>query len=1140
MLETLIKRDGSREAFSNEKANNWMFWGGKDIIDRLDWSSIIMEARATAPEVLSTQDWQQTLVDKLKVRGSQPDGWPYMVMAGRLYTVLLMKRIHGDCYPTLSEQMKTVKEAGLMRDLGYTEDELDFLDKHVIKHKSNLDMVFSQVEQYQQKYALRNRGTGKVYETPQFTMMRMAMAVYEKFPKNIRLNHVKDMYDALNHDSLNPPTPTYNSLGTGHYGMASCCLIAADDTAESIKAADLVTYGMTLASAGIGLHLNTRAPGDPVDHGRVDHAGRLNYVRMFVASASANKQGMRGGALNVYDQVYSPELALMANLQNPRTPIEARERRVNVTYQTNRLFHRKVANREKFFTFTSFSAPDLYHAFFKADQTEFEELYAKYEADPNFKKNYFDAFEVLVKVLEQEIEVSTLFWNDPVEMNTHTPFLDTILQSNLCVAPETEILTDQGYFPIADLENQKVRVWNGQEFSETTVIRTSENSELMKVKFDNGLELECTPYHKFYIQTGYGNKMEEVRAHQLKPGMALIKMDLPVIEGDYTFNHPYVNGFFSGDGCETPQGQRIYLYGEKRKLRSEFPDGGKWTVQENQDREYTHYKDLEEKYFVPMSNFTIDDRLEWFAGICDSDGTIARNGDNQSLQLASTNEKFLKNILLMLQTLGVNARIGTAIPAKHQSMPNGRGGKTLYKCEELKRLLINSNDLQHLMDLGINFRRLKVEKHNPQRNASRFVRVTETEYTGRYDATFCFTEPKRHMGVFNGLLTGQCMEVMVPTKAFESITDLYGDGDPEKGEVGICNIGSIPQHNFPFDPKDSRVGYQEIKQAVRQQMEMIAYAIDNSDYRFPAIEKQAKSRRNCSVGISGVATLFAKHGLKFNTPEGRAAWHRVNERHAFACIEVALEMGQERGNAPWMHRTKWPQGWLPIDTYKKHIDTVVDNTLFFDWEDLRRRIIENKGIYFSCLIAHMPGEQATRKGTGSNSVYPLFNLSVDLSDGSSAIPWAAMDNDLIGEQYQMAWDMSPEDMAIHYGICQKFTDQGISADYYIDRIKYPKLTAVQLVDWFLARVRYGNKGKYYSRSRTFQAGAQAEIKITETFPLASMVNILSNEAAPVSVEAPKTMSALDRIAAQARAVMEDDGLGAEAFMGCGLDGACTN
>lgn len=815
MLETLIKRNGERETFSNEKSNGWMIWGCDDLIDRLDWSSIVIQARSTSPEIMTTQEWQKTLINKLKVRGSQPDGWPYMKMAGRLYTVLLMKQIHGDNYPTLREQLATMAETNLSRPLNYSEGEIDFLQEHVINHKSNLDMSFTQVEQYQQKYALRDRSSKRVYETPQFTMMRMAMSVYENDLPNIRLGKVRDMYLALNEDLLNPPTPNYAALGTNHYGMASCCLIAAGDDAMSIKVADIIAYSMTLASAGIGMHLSTRAPGDPVDGGRVEHAGRLNYARMYVASCAANKQGMRGGALNIYDTLYSPEAVTSLRLQNPRTPIELRERRVNVTYQTNRHYHLTVAERQQCFEFSEFSAPDLYKAFFDADQEEFERLYAKYEADVNFKKTYFDAFDRLVMALEQEAEVSTLFWNDPNAMNAHTPFIERIIQSNLC------------------------------------------------------------------------------------------------------------------------------------------------------------------------------------------------------------------------------------------------------------------------------------------------------------------------------------MEVMVPTERWREIIDLYGDGNPSKGETGICNIGSIPVHNFPFNPKNPLEGYEKYKKGVRAQLEMIDFAIDNSEYHFPAIKTQAISRRNASVGMSGVATLFAQLGLKFNTPEGRKAWHQLNERHAFACTEVALEMGIERGNAPWMDRTKWPQGWMFIDTYKKTIDTVVDSTLYFDWENLRSRVIANKGIRFSCLIAHMPGEQATRKGTGSNSLYPLFNLSVDLTDGSSAIPWAALDNDLIGENYPMAWDMEPEDMIIHYGICQKFTDQGISADIYLDRVKYPNPTAIQLVTWFLLRVKYGLKSKYYTRSRTFQQGAQADIaeKIVDGVTVLTPVPVGS-----VKVEAPKTMSALDRIAAQiaAQQASQDDGLGAEAFSGCGIDGSCTN
>ena len=43
-------------------------------------------------------------------------------------------------------------------------------------------------------------------------------------------------------------------------------------------------------------------------------------------------------------------------------------------------------------------------------------------------------------------------------------------------------------------------------------------------------------------------------------------------------------------------------------------------------------------------NASINTRLRWFEGYCDTDGTIARNGTNESLQIGSTNKDFLSNI----------------------------------------------------------------------------------------------------------------------------------------------------------------------------------------------------------------------------------------------------------------------------------------------------------------------------------------------------------------------------------------------------------------------------------------------------------------------------------------------------------------
>ena len=98
---------------------------------------------------------------------------------------------------------------------------------------------------------------------------------------------------------------------------------------------------------------------------------------------------------------------------------------------------------------------------------------------------------------------------------------------------------------------------------------------------------------------------KEIRAHELKPGDALCKFELPVVDGQLELENAYINGFYSGDGCLTPQGQRIYLYHDKIKLANQFPGGSDWTVQENLNRQYKHYTNLKDKFFVPTAFFIL-------------------------------------------------------------------------------------------------------------------------------------------------------------------------------------------------------------------------------------------------------------------------------------------------------------------------------------------------------------------------------------------------------------------------------------------------------------------------------------------------------------------------------------------------------
>ena len=373
-----------------------------------------------------------------------------------------------------------------------------------------------------------------------------------------------------------------------------------------------------------------------------------------------------------------------------------------------------------------------------------------------------------------------IMFSDNANDNTVDVYKDKELKinnSNLCVAPYTKILTDKGYKEIGSLKDKSINVWNGKEWSNVTIKQTGTDQEMLRVKTSNGSELDSTHYHKYYVleETSTGkrtkpSRYKEVRAKDLKVGDKLIKFDLPVIEGDKKLEFAYDNGFFSGDGTVNKNIQVLYLYNEKRNLKDNFNSVYKWSENGGQDRLVGYTKSLEDKYFVPTNEYTIESRLDWLAGYLDADGTVTNNNGSQSLQAASTNKEFLKDIQLMLQTLGVDSKVTLSKKSGMTMMPanDGTGEYKEYYTQELYRILINGNSLYKLIQLGLKCNRLEWDVKKPNRECSQFVKVTGIEELENTMDTFCFTEPKRHMGMFNGILTGQCSEIFLPNNADES------------------------------------------------------------------------------------------------------------------------------------------------------------------------------------------------------------------------------------------------------------------------------------------------------------------------------------------------------------------------------------
>ena len=488
---------------------------------------------------------------------------------------------------------------------------------------------------------------------------------------------------------------------------------------------------------------------------------------------------------------------------------------------------------------------------------------------------------------------------DKMNRNKAQVFKDNNLKvqaSNLCVAPETKVLTREGYEVIGDLEGQEVDVWNGQEWSTTTVVKTGTNQKLIKVSTNFNQEIECTPYHKFYVQVGSprrGGGVVVKQAQDLKQGDKLIKFELPIIEGTEVFNSAYTNGFYSGDGCFYNGKGFVYLYHDKQKLLDKMQNVKKVHTDEKQNRQTVYFKEgtLKDKYFVPLDNYTIKSRLEWLAGICDSDGTVSRNGTNESLQISSTQLTFLQEIQLMLQTLGVTSTINEACEEGWKDMPlnDGSGETGKFFCQKAYRLLINSNSLFSLSELGFETNRLQWNKRKPHRECNRFMTIKSVEDLGRVDDTYCFTEPKRNMGMFNGILTGQCNEVNLPANEEYSFTCVIINAN-------LAVYDDFPEHLFHILHIMQDCNVSNYISEIEKKTGLNALFLSK-------VLKFTKDFRAVGTGVCGFHSYLMKKRIVFGSMESMLVNEQIFKRMKEEITDTSKWLASVLGEPPMMKGT---------------------------------------------------------------------------------------------------------------------------------------------------------------------------------------------------------------------------------------------
>ena len=363
-----------------------------------------------------------------------------------------------------------------------------------------------------------------------------------------------------------------------------------------------------------------------------------------------------------------------------------------------------------------------------------------------------------------------------------------------CVSGETLILTSDGYMPIQEAVGRDLEIWNGESFEPVVPYEAGEG-DLVRVTLTDGSHLDCTWNHRWVV----GGAFKTTDA--LHVGDALDKFEMPVVEGGVDpEGDAYSQGFYSGDGNKGYT--RSFVYEPKYPCIDRLC-GPVYADNAGQNRRVWNHGPMLDKSYVPVEA-SLEYRLEWLAGILDSDGVVTRDKNGSGFQIVSIESGFLDNLRLMLTTMGVRAKVVHAADGGYKPLPDGRGGSKDYYCQPTRRILIGNSDAYHLMQLGLKLSRLDHNGQAPQRDARRFVRVASIEPLDRFEMTYCFSEPKTSRGTFNGIVTGNS-EIILRPYAFCNLSEVVARADDtletlkEKVEIAAI-IGTIQSTytHFPY------------------------------------------------------------------------------------------------------------------------------------------------------------------------------------------------------------------------------------------------------------------------------------------------------------------------------------------------------
>ena len=325
-------------------------------------------------------------------------------------------------------------------------------------------------------------------------------------------------------------------------------------------------------------------------------------------------------------------------------------------------------------------------------------------------------------------------------------------------------------------------------------------------------------------------------------------------------------------------------------------------------------------------------------------------------------------------------------------------------------------------------------------------------------------------------MSNLCQEITLPTKPLQHIDD------PE-GEIALCILSAINVGKVKDDDE-----FEELCELSVRGLEEL---IDYQNYPVEAAEIGTKARRSLGIGYIGLAHYLAKLGFNYDTQEAWDAVHQLSESFQYFLLKASNEVAKEKGACEYFNRTKYSQGILPIDTYKKDVDEVSSVPLQHDWEALRQSIKEF-GLRHSTLTAQMPSESSSVVSNATNGIEPPRGYLSIKKSKKGPLKQIVPQYQTFKNNYTLLWDMPSNRGYINIvAVMQKFFDQAISGNWSYNPENYPnnEVPVSVMAEDMLTCFKYGHKTAYYQNTYDNKTD---EIKEEATQNIQSLLEELSN------------------------------------------------